>query len=469
MSSDNGPTFVSRRRFVSLAAAGMAGIALAACRGSGAGTQSAGGGQPTSAGQPAGQPTSAATGAQAPAQAGGAVTNIKWSTWGNPGEIDRFKAFTEDFNKRTPNVKAELVPIPTDGYAAKMLTQLSGGTAPDVFYSGDGDIGKLIDSKLLTDLTEKLKGDKSKSKPEDFFEGLWGAAKAPDGKIYGVTVDCNPMVLWYNKKLLQDAGITQMPADLAKAGQWDWKAFGAILDQVVAKGKRGYIHGDWWATSYGWATLNGGKIVEGGKFVANSDPKSVEGFQFIYDNLQKKTFTYKGSLPKGQGEDAMFLSQQAAFVGVGRWLLPVFKKAQGLDFDIVSYPTNTGKKIEPAPIPTAYAVINASSPNQDAAFAFLTDFVSRDGQIFRLKGGGNAVPSVRGADEVVAEENVPPNWQALLDAREVGYAHFAEIARVPGLPDDIAKALNELWLQGGDVKATLNKVADLANTKMQAA
>ena len=464
MSSEDKPTFVSRRRFISLTAAGITGIALAACRGSGSGTgQSAGGGQP------AAQPTTAAGGAQAPAQAGGPVTNIKWSTWGNPGEIDRFKQFTEDFNKRTPSVKADLIPIPNDGYPAKMLTQLSGGTAPDVFYSGDGDIGKLIDSKLLTDLTETLKGSSSKSKPEDFFEGLWGAAKAPDGKIYGVTVDCNPMVLWYNKKLLQDAGVSQMPADLAKAGQWDWKAFTGILDQVVAKGKRGFIHENWWATNYGWTTLNGGKIVEGGKFVGNTDPKAVEAFQFIYDNLQKKNFTYSGSLPKGQGIDAMFLSQQAGFIGAGRWLLPVFKKSQGLDFDTVTYPTATGKKIEPAPIPTAYAVINAKSSNQEASFAFLTDFVSKEGQIFRLKGGGNAVPSVRGADDVVAEENVPPNWQALIDAREVGYAHWADIARVPGLADDIAKIFDELWLQGGEVKPTLNKVADLANSKMTAA
>jgi multiple sugar transport system substrate-binding protein len=462
MTPENKPPFISRRRFVTLTAAGVVGIAVAACRGSGSGAQTGGGGQP------AAQPTSGAAGAQAPAQAqaGGPVTNIKWSTWGNPGEIDRFKAFTEDFNKRTPNIKAELVPIPNDGYPAKMLTQLSGGTAPDMFYSGDGDIGKLIDSKLLTDLTETLKGDKSKSKPEDFFEGLWGAAKAPDGHIYGVTVDCNPMVLWYNKKILQDAGVTQMPADLAKAGQWDWKAFTSMLDQVVAKGKRGFIHENWWATNYGWTTLNGGKIVDGGKFVGNTDPKALEAFQFIYDNLQKKTFTYSGSLPKGQGIDAMFLSQQAGFIGAGRWLLPVFKKSQGLDFDIVTYPTTTGKKVEPAPIPTAYAVVNAKTANQDAAFAFLTDFVSKDGQIFRLKGGGNAVPSVRGADDVVSEDNVPPNWQALLDAREVGYAHWADLARVPGLADDIAKIFDELWLQGGEVKTTLNKVADLANSKM---
>ncbi len=461
MDPKNDPKFLSRRRFVSLTVGGFAVALAAACRGSGSG-QPAGG-------QPAGQPTTAggAPAAQAPAQAGGAVTSIKWSTWGNPGEIERFKQFTDDFNKRTPNIKAELIPIPNDGYAAKMLTQLSGGTAPDVFYIGDGDVGKLIDSKQITELTETLKGAKSKSKPEEFFDGLWGAAKTPDSKIYGMTVDCNPMVLWYNKKLLQEAGVTQMPADLAKAGQWDWKAFQGMLDQLVAKGKRGFIQENWWATVYDWATVNGGKVVDGGRFVAAEDPKSVEGFQFVYDNLQKKAFTYSGTLPKGQGVDAMFLSQQAGFIAAGRWLLPVFKKSQGLEFDIVTYPTNTGKKIEPAGIPTAYAVVNIKSANQDAAFSFLTDFVSKDGQTFRLKGGGNAVPSVKGADDVVSEDNLPANWQALIDARGVGYAQWGDLAAVPGLPDDIAKLWDELFLQGGDVKTVLNKAADMANAKMK--
>jgi len=167
--------FISRRRFVVAAAAGLAGVTLAACgAGGGGGAQTTA--KPTAAagGAAAAQPTTAGA-AAAPAQAGGAVTSIKWSTWGNPGEIERFKQFTDDFNKRTPSIKAELVPIPNDGYAAKMLTQLSGGTAPDMFYSSDGDVGKLIVSKQLVDLTETLKGAKSKSKPEHFFDCLWVA------------------------------------------------------------------------------------------------------------------------------------------------------------------------------------------------------------------------------------------------------------------------------------------------------
>jgi multiple sugar transport system substrate-binding protein len=277
------------------------------------------------------------------------------------------------------------------------------------------------------------------------------------------------MVLWYNKKVLQDAGITQMPADMAKAGEWTFANFQSMLEKIVAKGKRGMIHENWWAHNYAYATNNGGKIVDGGKFVVATDPKTVKGFQFTYDNMQKKNFTYLGSLPKGQGTDAMFMSQQAAFVGAGRWLLPVFKKNAGLEFDIVTFPTNTGKKTEPTPIPTAYAVINSKSSNQDAAFAFLTDFVSKDGQVFRLKGGGNAVPSVRGADDVVSEDNVPANWKALIDARENGYAQYGEVASVSGLPTDLEKIFDELWLQGGDLKATLQKAADVANSKMKQA
>jgi multiple sugar transport system substrate-binding protein len=453
---------ISRRRFVVAAVGGLAGITLAAACGPNSGNQSASKPAATS-----GAASTTVGAAQAPAQASGATTAIKWSTWGNPGEIDRFKQYTDDFNKRTPSVKADLIPIPNDGYEAKMLTQLSGGTAPDMFYAGDGSIGKFIENRTVVDLTETLKGAISKSKPDEFFDGIWGAAKTPDGKLFGVAVDCNPMVMWYNKKVLTDAGVTQMPADLAKAGQWDWKAFQSMLDMIVAKGKRGYIQENWWAANYPWATVNGGKIVDAGKFVAAEDPKSVEAFQFIYDNLQKKTFTYSGTLPKGQGIDAMFLSQQAGFIAAGRWLLPVFKKASGLDFDIVTFPTNTGKKIEPAPIPTAYAVINAKSSNADAAFTFLTDFVSKDGQVFRLKGGGNAVPSVKGADNVVSEDNLPSNWQALLDAREIGYAQWQELAGPAGLPTDLEKVFDELWLQGGDVKATLQKAAALANSKMQ--
>ena len=37
-----------------------------------------------------------------------------------------------------------------------------------------------------------------------------------------------------------------------------------------------------------------------------------------------------------------------------------------------------------------------------------------------------------------------------------------------GLDHDMYKVFDEVWLQGGDVKATLNKAGDLANSKLKA-
>jgi multiple sugar transport system substrate-binding protein len=113
-------------------------------------------------------------------------------------------------------------------------------------------------------------------------------------------------------------------------------------------------------------------------------------------------------------------------------------------------------------------VQNSRAANADAAFAMLTDFVSKEGQIFRLKGGGNAIPAIKGADQVVSEGNDPANWQAFIDAREVGYAIWPGLANYPGLGDEINKTLDGLWLQGGDVDATLQKIAGIVKQKQGA-
>jgi len=454
MSTKDGQKNVSRRQFLRGAASVAGGLTLAAC-GSGA-TGNTG----------AGTTGTTAAGGEAAAPSGG-TANIKWSSWGNPGEVERFNQYTADWNKNNPNIQATFIPIPSD-YEAKMLTQLSAGTAPDVFYTGDAFVGRLIANKTITDLTELLKSPASKSKPEEFAEGLWGAAKTKDGKIFGVTVDCNPMIMWYNKKVLTDAGVTKMPADMQKEGAWTWDAFQTICEQAVAAGKRGYVFEKWTAHAYSFVTTNGGKIYTDGAYTGNKDPKVVEAYQFIVDNLQNKNFVYSGNLPQGQGSDAQFMSQAVAFVAAGRWLLPVFKKNAALDYDIVNWPTNTGKPIEPAVIATAYMAQNAKTANQDAGFAFLTQFVSKEGQVFRLQGGGNAVPSVSGVDNLVSEGDNPKNWKALVDARDVGYAIWADQTAVPGLSDDIETASDTLWLKGGDVQAHLDKLASIAEEKIKA-
>jgi multiple sugar transport system substrate-binding protein len=392
------------------------------------------------------------------------AVEVTWTSWGNTGEVANLKNFTDDYNASQSLVKAKYIPIPTDGYDAKLLTQLNGGTAPDLFYVGDGQASTLIKNAVVADLTDLLAGDTSKSKPDQFAGDLWGPAKTADGRLFGVPVDCNPLVIWYNKKLLQDAGVTEMPADTYEAGNWTWDTFQAILDKVQESGKRGLVLADWWALRYSWVTNNGGAIYTDGKFVANQDPKSMEAFQWLADNIAAEKIAFSGSLPEGQGDDAMFMSGQLAFVSLGRWGLPLFRENKNLDCDIVPYPTNTGNKIEPSGVAVAYWMMNAKTKNPDQAFDFYTHFVSPEGQEGRLDTGGNAVPSIEGVEEVVLSDDAPEHRQYFLDARDIGYGPLAEEAGTPGLSTKINDLFSKLWLDGGDVQAQLDTIAETANT-----
>lgn len=401
----------------------------------------------------------------AKASSSGDKVKIKWATWGNPGELTRFQEFTKDYNAKHPNVEVELVPVPGE-YEQKLLTQLSGGTAPDAFYAGDSTIVKLIENGSILELTPLMKSPGSAIRAEDFFEGLWGAAKK-EGKIYGIPVDCNPMILWVNKKVLNDAGITTMPWELHEKGQWTWDAFRAMTEKLRASGKYGYVLENSWNHYYSWVSANGGKVYDDqGKFVGNEDAKAVEAFKYLFDNIQAKNFTFAGTLPKGQGADAMFMSNQVGFVGAGRWYLPVFKKNDSLEFDIVPWPTNTGKKIEPAGIPTAYMVINKATKHVNETYDFVAAFTSKEGQIFRLQGGGNAVPSISGADDVVLEGNLPEHAKYFLDTRAIGFALTPHEAGIPGLSQDITSELEALWLKNGNLEQTLKKIGEVANKKI---
>jgi multiple sugar transport system substrate-binding protein len=395
-------------------------------------------------------------------------TKITWSTWGSPEELTRFNEYNADFMQKHPEIDLELIAVPSyDEYHPKMLTQLGAGKGPDALYVGDDNIGKFVVGGALLDITDMLNGPNSQTKPEDFFDGLWGAARTPEERYFGVTNDCNPQVLWYNKTALTDAGITDDPAALQKAGTWTWDAFTGMCAKLAAAGKSGAVLENWFADTYSLISANGGQVYADGKFVATEDPKSVAALRLIYDNVQSKAFTCSNFLPEGQGAGALFISGLAGFRSAGRWFLPTVKGAlKPEEYDIVSWPTNTGTPIEPSAIATSFMGLNARTAHPDQAFAFLTAFDSKDGQLFRLQGGGNGVPSIKGADEVVSEDDLPANNAIFLSTRETGFVEPAEETRVGGLPQDILKGLEPLWLGQGDFDATIKALGEMVNAAL---
>lgn len=399
---------------------------------------------------------------------GDSAAAVEWTTWGNTGEVARFAEFTDNFDRETEDFRVEFLPIPNvEEYNSRLLTEFLGETGPDLFYSFDNNVGSWVDRGIVRDITDMLTGPNSRSPPGEVPDGLWGGSQPREGTYYGIPVDCNPFVFWYNKRVLRDAGVNDDPVDLFERGEWNWDTFLGMLEKVRRAGNDGFVAGDPGSETFSWVTSNGGRIVEDGLFVMHEDDKAIEAHQFILDNIQNGNMTYAATLPGNQGAEALFMSNQAAFLPAGRWFLPIFSANKNLEFDIVPWPANTGNKIEPVLVAGAYMVMSSEAKDPEAAFRFLTSYVSRDGQIFRLEGGGNAVPTMEGADRVVLEGNLPAHAEYYLQAREIGYAYPGVLSSIPGFNQDMIDLLEGVFVSGGNVEEALTTIGEEANLAIQ--
>lgn len=426
---------MTRRRVLAVAAAAALAAGMSACSGPGSGAGS------------------------------GGPKRVVWSTWGTPQELARYKEFNTQFMKEHPDIKVVLQPVADYGdYHTKLLAQLASGTAPDVFYIGDDKIGQFVSSNALMPLTSLMNSSASKTKPGDFAQGLFGAAKK-GGQFYAAPNDSNPDALWYDKVALKKAGVTEDPATLAAQGKWTTQTYLDMNAKLKRAGLTGSMFWNYWSTHYSWISSQGGKAFDdSGKFVANTDPTSVAAVDVLAKNFQNKTFVVADTLPEGAGADSVFVSHKAGFFIQGRYTIGTVKSAGDPEnYDVVRWPTPDGKAA-PTGVAVSYLAINAKTKNKEAAFEFWTDFLSAKGQTLRLQGGGNAVPSIKGADQVVLD-GYPAHARTLLDMRDLGFEDYATEAAVPGLSSDVSDKMLALYQGKTSTRAALDDIAKLISSK----
>ena len=429
---------VSRRRLLATSA-----LAVFSVAGSGA-LLSACGGATLPSGAGSGEKT------------GGTVT---WGSWANPGEAERFKKYSADYQTKTGT--KVIYQVVSGDYLANLLTQLSGGSAPDAFYVGDTQMAKLIESNVLEPLDTYLASPDATVKFADTYPGLSKWCKSTGGKIYGIPVDCNPHAFWFNKKVLTAAGVAQDPGAAFDAGAWNQAAMTDLLTKVKAAGKKGAALESNWFDICSWITTFGGTAFDdSGKAVFDTDPKAKTALEWLIEQVKSGNMTYGGSLPKGQGVDALFYAGQLATLGYGRWVLPNLKKLKKtVDYDIAPMPSEDGKTVMPVAIYTKAMSVNAQAKDKDAALRFLGDFVNADGQKARLSGGGNAVPSRAGLDDIVTEGNDPPHAKLFTEIAKNGYATPLLLARSPVKSNDFSNIMDSLLLPNNITATTADSFA----------
>lgn len=389
----------------------------------------------------------------------GADSGVIWASWGNPGEAERFQEVTRMYTEEY-GVPVEYQNVVGD-YSSKILTQLSGNAAADVFYVGDTLLTTLVDNELIVDLTDYLATPDSPAQLENFFPGLLDWCQPPGGGTYGLPVDCNPLMTWFNRGLLEEAGISEDPAAALENGRWNIDALTDMLTTLRQKDIRGLAFEAGWSHLFSYISSFGGELFdpETNEPVFNTDPRSLEAFEWVFEQIESGNLAYAGELPKGQGADALFFSEQLAMVQMGRWILPNLRDLE-IDYDIAPYPTQDGKTFSPAAIAVAAMSVNADAPNPEKSLEFLARYVNADGQKLRLSGGGNAVPSVEGLDDIVLENDVPEHGAWFNDAAAVGFAIPLALVLRPTVAVNLSTEMNEWFLAKEDTpKSFADKMA----------
>jgi multiple sugar transport system substrate-binding protein len=170
------------------------------------------------------------------------LTFMGWEA--SPLETDSVKKGLELFMEQNQNIEVLYTPVPGDQYATRLLTQLAGNSAPDVFFLGAREYRSFQKRDVLLDLTPYFNLSMNLN---DFIPSS-AEIMSIDGDIYGVSSCTVSPVLYYNKGLFDAANLPYPPSDPDNA--WSWEEFVDVAKQLTIKedgktkqyGVFGYTH-----------------------------------------------------------------------------------------------------------------------------------------------------------------------------------------------------------------------------------
>ncbi|MFE9404199.1 extracellular solute-binding protein [Streptomyces sp. NPDC006530] len=214
----------------------------------------------------------------------------------------------------------------TSDLGNKTLLAAQQGNSPDILIVDNPVVSTLAEAGVLT-TTDENRLDTSKVDPN-----LLAAGQA-DGKTYGTPIGANTLALYYNKKVLKEAGV-----DISSVK--DWQSLTAALAKVKAAGKKGITfsaigteEGTFQFLPWFWGS--------GAKLTELDSPQAVSALSLWKDWL-KNGYAPNSVLNNTQTTSwQQFASGDYAFGENGTWQLAAAKKA-GLDYGVVPVPGANG-------------------------------------------------------------------------------------------------------------------------------
>ncbi|MCA4131811.1 sugar ABC transporter substrate-binding protein [Arthrobacter sp. M4] len=320
------------------------------------------------------------------------TATISISNWGDPGDKVVYDGVAARFKEKYPNVTVNnnFTPITTwTEYVNKLVTQAAAGQAPDVINIATEGVELGLSNELFAPMDGFLKNDpQAKSLRENIDPKLLeGFSKS--GSTYLMPNTFNTMVIYYNTKMFEAAGI-QRPSD-----DWTWDDFLAIAKKLTTGSGANKVYG--FAMPYysfgitPWLYSNGTSMMSNDMNTAQlTDPKLQETVGWVRDLVTKHGVSPQ---PKGADPYQLFPAGKAAMTGAGHFVTGGFKAAGFADYDILPWPKGSTKSTV---FGAGAFAISKTSKNPELSWEFIKMLTDQQTQK-KWADAGAAVPSTKTA------------------------------------------------------------------------
>ncbi|MCM3728661.1 sugar ABC transporter substrate-binding protein [Neobacillus cucumis] len=378
---------------------------------------------------------------------------VKLTLWHPKGDTsDAYTKIIKEFNQKYKGkIEAEMTFIPRGNkyaYEDKVSAAATSNTLPDLVAMDGPNVANYADSGIIQPIDGLVENQ------DDFVKSIITQGTY-NGKLYTVGATESTVALFYNKKMLADAGI-QPPTKLEDA--WTWDQFYEAAKKLTDK-KKG-IYGVNWTLDYGeWIIYFSGPTVwsNGGNFIAKdgskaegyvNGPKAVEALKY----LQK--FTKEG-LVNLQPKPTEFEEGKAAMMLMGSWEWRKLQDYPNTEWGITYYPkSNSGEQVSPSG-DWNWGISKDTKHKKEAAT--LLNFILNKDNVIKLAKADNKPAARMSSFEAMTEWNEAP--LNILKDQVLKTAHPRPVTTAyPVLSTKYGQAVQNIFL-GGNVKEELDKVA----------
>jgi multiple sugar transport system substrate-binding protein len=232
-----------------------------------------------------------------------------------PGFAEWWKGLISEYEARHPGVKVKLYSIPFANYVNQLTVRFAGQNPPDIVHLPSRNFASFASQQWLEPIDDLLKASDIASKWSKMqTEMSW------NGNTYGVLLLPYGNLLYYNEKLLQDAGakVPTTPAEwldaMARTTNRDKGQFGLVT--TTAEHPNMFIDAATWVLGEKQDWLKGNKY----NF---TDPGVVAAMDQF-----RKSLTYAPPGTNSASARQLFIDGKAAFLRDGPWVWATLQKAK---------------------------------------------------------------------------------------------------------------------------------------------